>query len=364
MPTDAHGPVEIIAHLEQVTADWLTRALRGGGALTGGAVAGFEVAPGRGNWSSNAGLRLRYTPDAQGARPERLFLKMVNADLEDESFSASEVTYYLRDYVGVPAAPLVRCYAGAYSEEQRRYFLLLDDLSATHQEAAEKAPTLEYGRALAEGLAALHARWWGAPRLAEAGAAPPNAAHLQRFAAIAEPGVSHILSQFTTALAPRWPDLLRALFAGHARILIERTRDAQGFTLIHGDVGHGNILVPRSGDRPLYILDRQPFDWSLTTWLGAYDLAYALVLDWDVEVRRQWEQPILRHYHEHLRRRGVEGYPVEQLWADYRLCVAMAVYVAVEYCRGGVNERWVPVWLPMLQRALTACEDWDCPALW
>lgn len=55
---------------------------------------------------------------------------------------------------------------------------------------------------------------------------------------------------------------------------------------------------------------------------------------------------------------------MEQLWADYRLCVAMAVYVAVEYCRGGVNERWVPVWLPMLQRALTACEDWDCPALW
>ena len=42
----------------------------------------------------------------------------------------------------------------------------------------------------------------------------------------------------------------------------------------------------------------------------------------------------------------------------------MGVYVAVEYCRGGVNERWIPAWLPMLQRSLTACDDLDCRALW
>lgn len=38
-------------------------------------------------------------------------------------------------------------------------------------------------------------------------------------------------------------------------------------------------------------------------------------------------------------------------WDDYRLCVAMGVYVAVEYCRGGINQRLAFVWLPMLQRA-------------
>ena len=97
---------------------------------------------------------------------------------------------------------------------------------------------------------------------------------------------------------------------------------------MHGDVGEQNILVPRQGDRPLYLIDRQPFNWSLTTWLGAYDLAYAMVIDWEVETRRRWELPVLRRYHERLLACGVQGYPWERLWDDYRLCVPMGVYVA------------------------------------
>ncbi len=54
----------------------------------------------------------------------------------------------------------------------------------------------------------------------------------------------------------------------------------------------------------------------------------------------------------------------EQLYDDYRLSAAMGVYMATEYCRGGVNERWVTAWLPMLQRSLTACDDLDCRELW
>jgi hypothetical protein len=56
----------------------------------------------------------------------------------------------------------------------------------------------------------------------------------------------------------------------------------------------------------------------------------------------------------------VADYGWEQLYDDYRLCVAMGVYIATEYCRGGVNERRVSVWLPMLRRALTAVDDLDC----
>ena len=96
---------------------------------------------------------------------------MVNADTgDDEFFGESEVTYYTRDYVNVPNAPLLRCYDAAYSEGLKRYHILLDDVAETHIEAAEKEPTLEYGLWLAEGLAALHARWWGAQRLVKAGA--------------------------------------------------------------------------------------------------------------------------------------------------------------------------------------------------
>ena len=149
---------ELIIHsLDQVTPEWLTTALQASGALIQGAAAGIRVDKGAGNWSANARLRITYSPGSQGALPARLFLKMVETDLDDEFFGGSEVTYYTQDYVGVEAAPLLRCYSGAYSEADRRYHLLLDDVSQTHVEAREKEPTLEYGLALAEGLAVMHA---------------------------------------------------------------------------------------------------------------------------------------------------------------------------------------------------------------
>lgn len=355
---------EAITAIEQVTPDWLTAVLAKSGALTRGAVASFALGDGRGNWSTNARLDVTYTNDAQGTLPGRLFLKMVDAYDDEEPFDDSEVTYYTRDYVDVPDAPLLRCYDAAWSPALMRYHLLLDDVSASHVEAADKAPSLEYGLALAEALATLHARWWGAARLAEANAPIHDADHIRRFAAIAEPGAGHILARFSDQLQPHWPALLRDLFARHPQAMVSRTRDLNGFTLIHGDVNVGNILAPRAGDRPLYLIDRQPFNWSLTTWLGAYDLAYAIVLDWPAELRRQCEIPILERYLACLIGKGVRDYSWQQLWDDYRLCAAMGVYVAVEYCRGGVNERWIDRWLTALQRSLTACDDLDCGARW
>ena len=54
----------------------------------------------------------------------------------------------------------------------------------------------------------------------------------------------------------------------------------------------------------------------------------------------------------------MQGLSWQRLIDDYRLCVAMGVYVAVEYCRGGVNERWISVWLTMLQRSLARATIW------
>src|SRR5262249_54283078 len=166
---------EVITSLEQVTPAWLTSVLADSGVLTRGSVTACDVETGGGNWSQHAKLALRYAEGSQGALPQRLFLKMVKTDGGDGAFGPSEVTYYTRDYVDVAETLLVRCYDAAYSEEKRRYHLLLDDLSETHVEASRKRPTLDHGLALAEGLAAMHARWWGAQRLAEAAGPLHNA---------------------------------------------------------------------------------------------------------------------------------------------------------------------------------------------
>ncbi|MEM7125719.1 MAG: hypothetical protein AAF702_05305 [Chloroflexota bacterium] len=358
-------PKEVITNADEVSNDWLTAVLVGSGALVYGTIISFGLETGQANWSTYAKLMVTYSDDAKGALPRHLFLKMAQFDSEEEeAFGISEVTYYTRDYVDVKNAPLVGCYAGAYSEELKRYHLLLDDLSDTHIVAAEKEPTLTYGFALVEGLALLHAHWWGAERLNEAGAPIHNAAFIRRFVDICELGVEPILRRDPNELESHWTDTIRQLYAKHPQALIERTKDGNGFTLIHGDVGHHNILVPHTGDNPLYLIDRQPFNWSLTSWLGVYDLAYAIVLDWPTDARRKYEIPLLKRYHEHLIKHGVAHYSWEQLFDDYRLCVAMCVYISAEYCRGGTNKQWFHVWLLMLQRSLIACDDLNCSALW
>jgi hypothetical protein len=350
--------------MDRVTPDWLTRALTRSGALTGGQVVSCAIDARDRILSTSYRIRIAYSEGSTGDMPRRLFLKTVNADQEDEFFGSSEIDYYVRDYAGVDCAPLVRCYDGAFSAEQRRYHLLLDDLSDSHVEAKTKTPTLEYGLALAEALACLHAHWWGAGRIAESGDRLPSAGQINRFVEIAAPGAGHIIREFGDRLKPHWPQTMVELIERHPRAMTARTRDGNGFALIHGDVNRTNILVPREGVRPLYIIDRQPFDWSLTVWLAAYDLAYAVVLDWEIEVRRRHEMAILRHYYDHLIARGVRDYAWERLVDDYRLSAAICVYVAIEWCRGGINREWTHIWLPKLQNSLTACDDLNCRELW
>lgn len=355
----------VISDVKDVTVGWLTAVLHTTPALTLGTVTAININEGHGNWSTNAKLTVTYSTDAQGTLPTHLFLKISAADPDEEdAFGLSELAYYTQDYLDVPDAPLLTCYYGAYAESAKQYSLLLDDVSATHTVAANKEPTLTYGLALAEGLAALHARWWGADKLAQANAPIHQANFIQRFVDMGRPGVDHIINHDPPELHNRWYDTMRDLYVRHPQAIIQRTQDANGFTLIHGDVGHHNILIPRQGDRPLYIIDRQPFNWSLTTWLGAYDLAYAIILDWPTDSRRQHEIPVLKHYHQHLIQHGVVNYTWQQLFDDYRLCVAMGVYIATEYCRGGVNKRWFHVWLEMLRRSLVACDDLKCHELW
>lgn len=113
------------------------------------------------------------------------------------------------------------------------------------------------------------------------------------------------------------------------------------------------------------MIDRQPFDWSLVVWLGVSDVAYMMVHWWDTELRRQYEMPILRHYHSSLQRQGVENYSWEQLFWDYRLCAVQSIYVATEWCSDASathKMRWV--WLPQLQKALQAYADLHCDRLW
>lgn len=349
---------EVVRSAQQVTPAWLTHALQASGALVRGQVTAVETQIDERELSTSIWLRVAYSEGAEGSRPPRLFLKLVTLSSDDDAFGPSEVNYYWRDYASLSDAPIPYAYDAVYSEAQGGYHILMDDLSVTHLPARGRTPTRAYGYALAESLAALHAHWCGA------GCPPrPAAAAIRRFAGMGQHGADLIIKACAHELKAHWPSSVERAFSHFLPLLIERTTDARGFTLIHGDVHPGNILVPATGERPLFLVDRQPFTWSLTTWLGVYDLAYALILYWPPELRRAHEEAILRHYHTCLVQRGVADYSWAQLWNDYRLCAVMGIYVASEWCRTELRMDTHPYWMPMLQRTLVALDDLRCMEL-
>jgi len=354
---------DVIKSIDQLNPEWLTNILLRSGALTSGAVKGIETISNLDReLSSSVRLRVHYETHSSGELPTRLFLKVVDTryDGDDDPLQTSEVDYYSKDYVGVDGVPLLRCYGSGVSEDSRYYFVLLEDVSETHVGAHEKPVTLEYGLALAECMAAMHAQWWGAVRLKEAGQPIHSSAVIQNFVDIAQPGVSHILGCCSSELKEHWPQVMYDIYELHPALLLDRCENANGFTLIHGDPNPTNILVPSAGVTPVYVIDRGPFEWSLTTWLAVYDLSYAMVLSWEPDFRRETESTILQHYHDCLVQRGITDYPMQQLWDDYRLMVPMNVYIATEYFRGSAGLRNKRIWMPKLQKALTAFDDLDC----
>jgi hypothetical protein len=70
---------------------------------------------------------------------------------------------------------------------------------------------------------------------------------------------------------------LHEIFAQHPAKMLARAANPSSLTLIHGTPNPGNILPPIHGQQPIYLIDRQPFDWSLVVWLGVSDVAYMMV---------------------------------------------------------------------------------------
>jgi hypothetical protein len=351
----------VITTAAQITAAWLEQALRRSNALCSGGLEAFELEDEAAAWSRNVRLRPHYKAGSTGTLPGALFLKMCGSD----AFGPSEVEYYGRDYLGLDDAPLVRCYDARYQEHPRAYHVLLDDLSATHTDCRDLDVTAEFVGTLADSVAALHAHRRTVQQLEAIGASLPRAASIERYLAHIRRGLEPLLTIGGADVRLHWRPLLQEIFAYHPALMAARCTDPNGLCLVHGDINPTNILAPLAWPGRVYLIDRQPFDWSLTVWLGVSDLAYLMCCFWPETVRRTYELPLLHRYHAGLQRRGVDGYGWEQLWADYRLSAVQAAYVAVEWCvLEPDRERMRWLWTAQLARAMAAIEDLRCGELW
>jgi hypothetical protein len=345
-----------ITEYSQITGEWLTWTLTRNRALIGGRVQSIEVEKDLSNWSNIARIAIEYTPSSKGPKPERLFLKMV----QTEEFGRSEVDYYSTDYIALPDAPIPRCYDADYAENPRRYHILMDDHSETHTGNYDRPPTLEYGLALADACAAMHSHWWGSDRLTASGHSLPNEWTIGKIDAAVSPGYTKMLDAIREDMGDQQARNAESMLACLQDALKTRAADASSLTLVHGDLNSSNILRPIEGDTPVYFVDRQPFDHSLTVWTGASDMAYIMALWWEIEKRRELEFPVLRRYYDALLVRGVRDYSWEDLIQDYKVGIAQAIYISAGWCAEMEDPepmRWV--WGRHSQRVMAAVDDLD-----
>ena len=316
--------MRVLLNAAQVSTDWLTSVL-------GRTVTHFKAETQASNWSSQVPLSVSF--DDRGSQALRLKICL------GETFGRSELDYYTKDYVGLVNAPLVRCYDAQF-EQGVGYHVLLDDLSETYYNRRDVVPTLDYGLAVAEALGRLHQHHW------ESESAPSDAVWNRYFAEI-RPGVAPLEQATGQEFAER--------FVAHEKALRTRGANPHGMSLLHGDLNSTNILTPKNAEAPVYFLDRQPFDWSLTYGLASYDLAYFLVIWWPQELRSAHEAVILRHWYEAI---GQPGYSWEQAQSDWALSVEQCLHVPMEWCskpETAEKMRWL--WELQLARVQAASES-------
>jgi thiamine kinase-like enzyme len=360
-----------------VTSEWLTAILRQSGVLHQGEVETVEREVTGAFNSRTSRLLLRFTTDAASDIPTHLILKQNNQEAWGIEAGAEEVKFYnlvasLRDHPPVT----VPCYAAAHDERSGDSYLLLQDVSETHQQPVtrdqqinivEGVPADVYVEAVVETLAQLHAYWWEHALLeADIFAVGYWSRNADRF------------EQYLRRRKVAWEDLIaneRTWFPGDLRVLYERTfaglrhhwqryleprfRTRTNLTLIHGDAYFANFLCPKNpSSGATYLLDWQSPSFDV----GGYDLANLIAAFWTPQQRHegQREEKMLRRYHAVLQQHGVSNYSWDDLLTDYKTGLIFWLLMPVQDRYGGSGKDY---WWPKMQCLAAAYQEWHCEEL-
>ncbi len=348
----------------QLTPSWLTEALQADGAISGdAAVSSFDaetVGEGAGFIGLLARLHLQYNGDAEGA-PRTVIAKFPSHDEAARAIGKlygayeREVRFYaeIGDQVGLFTP---RCYYSAMDIDSDRYFLLLEDLTATGRVGDQVAGCSEDEALLAvRELAKFHAIWWDNPKLQQITWLPLGSDLVRLSMQALYPQAS---KEFMEQSGERLPaEIAGAMATLDQHILAALPQlEAQPETIVHADYRLDNMFF--GADGAAYEL--AVFDWQTPNRSsGPYDLAYFVSGCMAPERRRECEARLIQAYHEVLLERGVRDYPFAELLDDYRrsLVVALAIMIVSGATLEQTGERAVKLWEGMLDGLVTSIAD-------
>ncbi len=330
---DARAPA-IPETADGLTPAWVSQALAAGGrpGVRVVAVDRRRIGEGVGILAELHRLQLTYAPEA-AAGPSSLVAKLRSPSPEVRELCGAYGMYEreVRFYQEVAGAIELRTpepYFSAFDPASGDFVILMEDLAPAASPDQVAGISLADLTAAIDGVATLHARWWGHPRLAELRAIMPSV--------VEPPYAPHGAENYRASL-PAALEALRARDHHDLARIAEKVANAleamlaaigaEPLTLGHGDFRVDNLMFrPTPGGRELTVVD-----WQIVMQVrGPYDVGYLMGGAAPVELRRANETALLRRYHGALIRQGVAGYSFEACELDYRRAVLFSLVNWVE----------------------------------
>ncbi len=341
----------------ELSVTHLTNILRRSGSLHSGSVVKVETKAISSQTGTIQRLTVDYSADATPFLANEIVAKRVQIS---KDFGTRELDLYRLIEAQKLAAPLPRCLGWELNEAA--YLILLEDLAETHKVNWQCDLSLAQAQSTAKAMANLHSLWWGC-EAESAGEQNPSRDRIRKYIATAAAGLDGLLLD-ADFLEQKDVALILQILEKAERTYVELANQAiDRLTLTHSDPNPGNILLPKvdTGPNclPTYLIDRQPFDWTLSFWLGASDLALMMIHWWPTETRRKLEKEIVQTYVDRLLEQG-KSCTFTRIWDDYRICATQSLLVTLSRCRHDEERnRFAWVWKPQLKKTLAALADLD-----
>jgi hypothetical protein len=237
-----------------------------------------------------------------------------------------EVLFY-RDIAATVALRIPKAYVAEFDPETNGFVLVMEDLSPAVDGDQVAGLPLDHVRLALDGIAGLHASWWDRPELVA-------------LETIVQPfgegpwigtGARHAAAwpEFETFVAARASQELHRIGermgAAIEPLMVDMARGSR--TVCHGDFRADNLMfAPGHAGASLVILDWQ----APLQARGAFDVGHLLSMSVTTELRRAHEATLLRGYHDRLIAGGVENYPYDAFFHDYRRGLLMGFTYVVQ----------------------------------
>lgn len=347
--------IEIAATPEDITAPWLTAALKLSGHLDAGKVTGVEhKIIGTGKMGDNARLLLTYDGDYEA--PATLIAKLPATDETAKMMAGELGAYYhevmfYRHLADRTAMATPKIYANEINDAGTEFVILMEDLAPAEPGSQLIGESLENTKASLQQAAKLASTFYGDDSIAESDyvTSPSSSDGGAQGAALMEQCWPQFVDRFGHGLSSQCLAFGERYVANHLHFVNRYTGPK---TLVHGDFRCENLLY-NAGSATVV-------DWQTVGQSSALtDAAYFLGGSVHIDQRREWERALIDDYSISLAAGGADLSP-QDCWEQYRefsmhgiiITVLGAVFTAAE-------ERSDKMFLTMIQRHLQQCVDLD-----